>query len=122
MGAERDHGGMILDQITAHKRAVELPSLPPVDRMVLQDLPACRGFRAALQRGDAGPIRVIAESKKGSPSKGIFNEQYDPVAQGFFYQHGGASAMSVLTDEHFFFGHLDHLIAVRAAVDLPAAA
>ncbi len=109
----------ILDQIIAHKRAVELPQLPPVDRTALRDLPACLGFRAALQRGGSGPIRVIAESKKGSPSKGIFTDDYDPVRNGLFYVAGGASCMSVLTDGKFFFGGLDDLIAVREVVQIP---
>ncbi len=112
---------MILDEIVAHKKAAELPSLPPVDRHALAELPPCLGFRAALAREAGTPIRVIAESKKGSPSKGIFkpNEAYDPVLNGFQYVAGGAQCMSVLTDERFFFGHLDHLIAVREQVQIP---
>ena len=109
----------ILDTIIDHKRRVELPKLPPVDRAVLSALGPCRGFTKALRREAGKPIEVIAESKKGSPSKGIFTEDYDPVRNAFHYQHGGAAAMSVLTDERFFFGHLDHLIAVRKAVELP---
>lgn len=109
---------MILDRIVDHKRRVELPQLPPVDRSVLVDLPPCRGFRQALQRPE-GPIRVIAESKKGSPSKGIFTEAYDPVLNALRYVEGGASCLSILTDERFFYGHLDHLVQVREVVDLP---
>jgi indole-3-glycerol phosphate synthase len=111
--------GTILDQIIAHKRSAELPSLPPVDRAALVDLQPCRGFRAALQRHGEGPIRVIAESKQGSPSKGVFTKDYDPVRNALFYVAGGAACISVLTDERFFYGHLDHLVAVRAAVDVP---
>jgi indole-3-glycerol phosphate synthase len=110
---------MILDKIIAQKRQHDVPPLPAVDMAVLADLPACRGFRRALQRPVEAPIHVIAESKKGSPSKGIFNEHYDPVAQGYFYHAGGAHCLSVLTDEQFFFGSLGDLIKVRAAVDLP---
>lgn len=110
---------MILDEIVAHKRKHELIALPPVDRGALESLPACRGFRAALRRQDQEPIHIIAESKKGSPSKGIFREDYDPVINAMHYVMGGAHCMSVLTDEHFFFGHLDHLKAVREAVQLP---
>lgn len=110
---------MILDEIVAHKRRQELPRLPPVDPAVLRDLPPCRGFRAALARGGRGPIRVIAETKRGSPSQGVIRADYDPVATAFHYVVGGASCLSVLTDERFFLGHLDHLVAVRAAVDLP---
>ena len=109
----------ILDQIIAHKRAVEVPLLPPVERSALRDLPPCRGFRAALVRNRSGPIRVIAECKKASPSKGVFAPDYDPVLTGFHYVHGGASCLSVLTDERWFQGHLDHLLAVRAAIQLP---
>jgi indole-3-glycerol phosphate synthase len=109
----------ILDEIIAHKRAVELPRLPRVDRAKLSELPPALGFRTALQRPAGDAIRVIAECKKGSPSKGIFVENYDPVATAFQYRLGGASCCSVLTDERFFFGHLDHLKAVRAQVDLP---
>lgn len=110
---------MILDEIVAHKRKHELPPLPAVDRGALESLPACRGFRAALQRASDDTIHVIAESKKGSPSKGIFRDDYDPVLNAMNYVMGGAHCMSVLTDEKFFFGHLDHLKAVREAVQLP---
>ena len=109
----------ILDEIIAHKRSAELPALPPVDRAALRDLPPCRGFRAALARAGAGPIRVIAECKKASPSKGVFAPDYDPVRTAFEYVHGGASCLSVLTDARFFQGSLADLLAVRAAVQLP---
>ena len=70
--AELSMPSMILEKIIAQKRQHEVPPLPAVDRSVLADLPVCRGFRQALQRPAASPIHVIAESKKGSPSKGIF--------------------------------------------------
>lgn len=110
---------MILDEIVAHKRRAELPHLLPIDRAALSALAPCRGFRAALQAPAGTPIRVIAESKKGSPSKGIFSDDYDPVLNALHYLHGGAQCLSILTDERYFYGHLDHLIAVRAAVPLP---
>ncbi len=109
---------MILDKIIAHKRT-ELPPLPPVDRGVLRDLPACRGFRSALKRPANDTIHVIAECKKGSPSKGVFVQNYDPVVIAYQYLLGGAHCCSVLTDERFFFGHLDHLKRVHEAVTLP---
>ncbi len=109
----------ILDQIIAHKRAVEVPRLPPVDRAALRDLPPCRGFRAALRRPRGQPIRVIAECKKASPSKGVFAPSYDPVLTAFQYVHGGASCLSVLTDERWFQGSLADLDAVRAQINLP---
>jgi indole-3-glycerol phosphate synthase len=109
---------MILDKIVAHKRT-ELPQLLPVDRLVLRDLPACRGFRSALKRPANDTIHVIAECKKGSPSKGVFVQDYDPVIMAYQYLLGGAHCCSVLTDERFFYGHLDHLKRVHEAVALP---
>lgn len=109
----------ILDEILAWKRREELPRLPPVDRRLLADLPPCRDFRGALQRAAGEPLRVIAECKQASPSRGRLVEDYDPVRTALFYVHGGASAVSVLTDRRFFQGELAHLAAVRAAIHLP---
>ncbi len=109
---------MILDEIVAHTRTL-VPRLPAVDRGVLRELPACRGFRAALRRPADDTIHVIAECKKGSPSRGVFKADYDPVLMAYQYLLGGAHCCSVLTDEKHFFGHLDHLIAVHRAVTLP---
>src|SRR5690606_13789983 len=57
--------------------------------------------------------------KRRSPSRGVLAGQYDPVAIAGAYEHGGAAAISVLTEPTFFDGSLDHLVAVRAAVGLP---
>jgi indole-3-glycerol phosphate synthase len=110
---------MILDEIVDHKRRVELPRLPQVDRSLLRDLTACRGFRAALVRAPGESVHVIAECKKGSPSKGIFVHDYDPVLIAYQYLLGGAHCCSVLTDATYFFGDLEHLRRVHAAVALP---
>jgi indole-3-glycerol phosphate synthase len=75
-----------------------------------------RDFRTALC---ARVPAVIAEVKKASPSKGVLCADFDPVAIATTYRRGGASAISVLTDESFFQGSLAHLEAVRAAVDVP---
>lgn len=110
---------MILDEIIAWKQQRELPTLPPLDRAALADLAPCRGFAAALRRVEDEAVHVIAESKKGSPSKGVFCDDYDPVLNAMTYVMGGAHCLSILTDEHFFYGHCDHLQAVREVVDLP---
>jgi indole-3-glycerol phosphate synthase len=74
-------------------------------------------FRAALSRLDA--INVIAECKRRSPSKGVLREDYDPAAIARGYAEAGAAAISVLTEPTFFDGALEHLVAVRQAVDVP---
>jgi len=62
---------------------------------------------------------VIAECKRRSPSRGVLRTEYDPVAVARAYALAGAAAISVLTEPTFFDGALAHLVAVRAAVDLP---
>jgi indole-3-glycerol phosphate synthase len=74
-------------------------------------------FRAALGRTDR--LNVIAECKRRSPSRGVLRERYQPVAIAGGYAAAGAAAISVLTEPTFFDGSLEHLAAVRAAVDTP---
>jgi indole-3-glycerol phosphate synthase len=75
-------------------------------------------FEAAL-RPPPGGVRLVAEVKRASPSRGVFVETFDPPTLARTYATHGAAAISVLTDEKFFRGHLDHLIEVRHAVALP---
>lgn len=75
------------------------------------------GFHAALRQTDR--FNVIAECKRRSPSKGVLRPAYDPVAIATGYERAGAAAISVLTEATFFDGALDHLEAVRAAVQVP---
>jgi indole-3-glycerol phosphate synthase len=85
-----------------------------------QQASAPRGFVAALQSSvDRGEAAVIAEIKKASPSKGVIRENFDVVEIARSYQAGGASCLSVLTDQDFFQGHEDYLVAARAACELP---
>ncbi|HJZ73263.1 MAG TPA: indole-3-glycerol phosphate synthase TrpC [Vicinamibacterales bacterium] len=74
-------------------------------------------FFGALSVADA--LNVIAECKRRSPSKGVLRQDYDPAAIAIAYADAGAAAVSVLTEPTFFDGALDHLSAVRAAVDIP---
>ncbi len=84
----------------------------------LEDQP--RGFARALRTmAESGGTAIIAEVKQGSPSKGIIRADFDPVAIAESYQRGGAACLSVLTDQQFFYGHLDYLGRIRAQVELP---
>lgn len=79
--------------------------------------PPVRNFLAPLQQGP--PIRLIAELKKASPSKGLLRADYQPAHIARIYQQHGASCLSVLTDKEFFQGTLEDLVQVRNTVPLP---
>lgn len=111
----------VLDKIVAVKRqeiaaARERKPLEAL-REELTAAPPVRNFFAALNTG--GPLRLIAEVKKASPSAGLIRPDFDPVAIAVTYQRHGASCLSVLTDEQFFQGSLDYLREVRRAVGIP---
>ena len=78
-----------------------------------------RSFAGALEGGEGRTLSLVAEVKRASPSAGLIARNFDPVQIASRYEAAGADAISVLTDEKFFQGHLDHLRAVRAAVELP---
>jgi len=111
----------ILAEIVARKRLEidEARRLRPAAELEAQlpGAPAVRDFVAAL-RAAAG-IGLIAEVKKASPSAGVIRADFDPVHIAETYHQHGAACISVLTDEHFFQGHLDFLRAIRQAIPLP---
>ena len=108
----------ILDKIVTHKRQ-EIAARPQVEFDAAAVAPP-RDFVQALTSGpEADRVSLIAEVKKASPSKGLIREDFDPVKIAQAYASSGAACISVLTDEHFFKGHLDYLKAIREAVDIP---
>lgn len=78
-----------------------------------------RSFRKALMGAGPGDVRVIAEIKRASPSKGVFRKDLNAPEMARHYESGGAAAISVLTDPVFFHGSGRDLIAVRARTSLP---
>ena len=113
----------ILDTILAHKReevAARQSAVPPKElKARIAETAPPRGFLKALLKPTIGPVSLIAEVKKASPSAGIIRADFDPVQIARIYEENGASCLSVLTDKKFFQGHDDYLRAVREAVALP---
>jgi indole-3-glycerol phosphate synthase len=108
---------VILDEIVASKKQeleISQRSLPLADlrRMVLAASPPV-DFASAL-RGDG--IKLIAEVKKASPSRGVIRSDFDPVDVARIYANNGASAISVLTESKYFQGSLNHLKNIKAAL------
>jgi indole-3-glycerol phosphate synthase len=111
----------ILERIVATKRreiAAAKQATPAAElQRQIADAPPVRDAFAALAA--PGPIRLIAEVKKASPSRGVLRADFDPVEIAKIYEAHGASVLSVLTDEEYFQGSLDYLRAIRASVSLP---
>lgn len=83
------------------------------------EAPPVRNFFTAMTARPRRLVNLIAEVKRASPSAGLIRPDFDPVAIARQYEIGGASAISVLTDEQYFQGSLDYLRQVREAVSLP---
>jgi indole-3-glycerol phosphate synthase len=111
----------ILDQIVAAKRAeierlkLTVPLAELHDRLV--DAPPLRDFFTPLAA--SGPIKLIAEVKKASPSAGVIRADFDPVAIARTFEAHGATCLSVLTDEPYFQGRLEYLAQIRKATSVP---
>ncbi len=97
-------------------RRAESISVSQVERAALAAKPA---LNALAFLAPADHMKVLAEVKRASPSKGEMAEIADPAALATTYATNGASAISVLTEERRFKGSLEDLVAVRAAVDVP---
>jgi indole-3-glycerol phosphate synthase len=114
----------ILDTIVEQKKreVARLPQRPTSAadlRAAMQARGGPRDFLSALRKPKIGPVALIAEVKKASPSAGVICADFDPVRIAREYEAAGASCLSVLTDEKFFQGSLEYLKQLRGAVNLP---
>ncbi len=86
-------------------------------KRIASDAPEVPSFQAALQ--NARPVRIIAEVKKASPSKGLLREEFSVAGLADAYSNAGASAISVVTEEDFFQGDLGWIDQIRTVSSLP---
>lgn len=109
-----------LTEIMQHKAREIEPALHRAGKLKAAALQRneFRGFRSALDRGP-NALGVIAEVKKASPSAGIIDPNFDPIKQARLYIEGGASCMSILTDEEFFKGSLQYLTQISEFSPIP---
>lgn len=112
---------MILDEIIEYKKKelAETKRNVPFSEIKARasDREPARGLEKALSGGNG--IKLIAEVKKASPSKGIIREDFEPVEIAKTYARSGAACLSVLTERKYFQGKLEYLTDIRKAVDLP---
>ena len=112
---------MYLDKILAQHREVSRIDKRDLDALVIKSKSSSRprGFAARLRKDSVDNLAVIAEIKRRSPSRGLLKSDLDPASISQNYEHGGASCLSVLTDEEFFGGSIADLQQARSAVSLP---
>jgi len=115
---------MILDEINrrtledVEKRKRDFP-LELLGRSLSSNPYAPRDVKPYLTSTKDEPIRIIAEVKKASPSKGVIKEDFDPIVIAQAYSNNGANAISVLTEPHYFQGNLEYLTQIRRYVPTP---
>ncbi len=115
---------MILDEINRRtledleKRKKDFP-LDLLGRTLSSNPYSPRDVKPFLTSTKDEPVRIIAEVKKASPSKGVIKEDFDPIAIAQEYSANGANAISVLTEPHYFQGNLEYLTAIRRYVPTP---
>ncbi|HAG11452.1 MAG TPA: indole-3-glycerol phosphate synthase TrpC [Desulfotomaculum sp.] len=112
---------MILEQIISQKRhdLKTIKERRPLDSLLssLKGMPPCRSLKAALRK--QGRVSILAEIKKASPSKGMIRPDFNLEEITDDFTLSGVSAISVITEEKFFYGKPDYLQAVRSRTELP---
>lgn len=111
-----------LDEILADTRLQVNARKATADYAALERKAAARtprGFAAGLRAAASKGPAIISEIKKASPSKGLIREDFHPESLARMFEAAGAAALSVLTNEVFFQGSLEHLEAASAAVKIP---
>ena len=115
---------MILDEILKRTRedlALRKERLPEdlLGRSLSANPYEPRDVISALRSDEKDPLRIIAEIKKASPSKGIIREDFEPLSLAAEYENAGASAFSVLTEPHYFRGDLEFIAQIRRYTHTP---
>mgnify|MGYP001183374510 CR=1 FL=1 len=112
----------ILNEIVKKKaeRLQYAKSTIPINELkkCIQDMDEARDFRTAIKR-NGEKIKLIAEIKKASPSKGLIRKDFDPIKIAYIYGEKPVSAISVLTEEDFFQGHLSYIQKVKGITSTP---
>ena len=113
----------VLKTIIADKtiEVTELKASPDSHSLAAKaaDMPPARGFANALRKSSAQGYGLIAEFKRASPSRGLINPDADPANIAQSYEAGGATCLSVLTDQKYFHGHINDMIAAKSATLMP---
>lgn len=107
----------ILQRIVEHKRGEVAAAKAACPEPMVEGLPPTRNFEAAITHGPG--IKLMAEVKRASPTRGVFREAFDHVALGRTFAENGAAAISVLTDQEFFKGHPRYVAEIREVVPVP---
>jgi indole-3-glycerol phosphate synthase len=113
----------ILEEILENKREELASSKAKLSlaelRSRCEGLSPAREFEPALRPPGPGRVRLIAEVKKASPSRGVLADSFDPLSLARTYADNGAAALSILTDQRYFQGHIDLLTEARSVVKVP---
>jgi len=114
---------LILDRIVESKKNILIKSKLDCNisklESIINKLPEVLDFKNALRKKNTDDIRIIAEIKKASPSKGIIREDFDPLKIARQYEANNAAAISILTESEFFMGKLDFLRDIKITVNIP---